>query len=154
MQAARSALRRLATSHMPEKTGKHVRQMSGGAVSHEEVRGTCAWNFLHLARKGSVGRLPSVCYFLGLVQATDEYTDSRQEVKQMNLWRNCTIAGRAQALLSIPWHSSYPVCRAVRYNIENMRPGHIEDLRPSYSALRPDSSELTHHVGMQLFLCA
>ena len=39
MQAARSALRRLATSHMPEKTGKHVRQMSGGAVSHEEVRG-------------------------------------------------------------------------------------------------------------------
>ena len=62
----------------------------------------------HLARKGSVGRLPSVCYFLGLVQATDEYTDSRQEVKQMNLWRNCTIAGRAQALLSKSWHYSYP----------------------------------------------
>ena len=46
MQAARSALRRLATSHMPEKTGKHVRQMSGGAVSHEEVRGSYAWGFL------------------------------------------------------------------------------------------------------------
>ena len=42
MQAARSALRRLATSHMPEKTGKYVRQMSGGAVSHEEVRGSCS----------------------------------------------------------------------------------------------------------------
>ena len=37
MQAARSALRRLATSQLPAKTGKQVRQMSG-AVSHEEVR--------------------------------------------------------------------------------------------------------------------
>lgn len=52
MQAARSALRRLATSHMPEKTGKHVRQMSGGAVSHEEVRGTCARTFPAPGTKG------------------------------------------------------------------------------------------------------
>ena len=37
LQATRSALRRLATSQLPAKTGKQVRQMSG-AVSHEEVR--------------------------------------------------------------------------------------------------------------------
>ena len=37
MQAARSALRRLATCQLPAKTGKQVRQMSG-AVSHKEVR--------------------------------------------------------------------------------------------------------------------
>ena len=36
MQAARSALRRLATSQVPAQTGKQLRQMSG-AISHEEV---------------------------------------------------------------------------------------------------------------------
>ena len=36
MQAARSALQRLASSQVPSKTGKQVRKMSG-AVSHEEV---------------------------------------------------------------------------------------------------------------------
>ena len=129
-----------------------------GAISHEEVGNNTLTLQIDrdLCVPGAIHALYHHLPHLGLVPAVyAEFMCLVQEVKQMNLWRNCTIAGKSQNLRTPEAHpprlGQSPVSSPVSGSA-----GIFLDAapQPMYAVHRGFRCHSTCVFGMQLFLSA